>query len=179
MLADSPGTTWNIAEILSEGAGPHPESDRVELVKRFAATEIAEDFRLGDILDKRIAVHHAGLSPELRYLVEWLTEEGDVQILVATTTLAQGVNFPVSSVVLATHFLYQPKPGQTGDERRRRFATWRDVRVGSSRIRWALWHLQLRNQMMRPSRSLLPVKFRNLHRFSNKWSPMCWIGAGN
>lgn len=112
VLADSPGTTWNIAGILSEGADLHPEADRVELVKRFAETEISEDFRLGDILDKRIAVHHAGLSPELRYLVEWLTEEGDVRVLVATTTLAQGVNFPVSSVVLATHFLYQPNRGK-------------------------------------------------------------------
>ena len=112
VLADSPATTWNIADILSEGAELLPGADRVDLVKRFAETEISADFRLGDILDKGIAVHHAGLSPELRYLVEWLTEEGDVRVLVATTTLAQGVNFPVSSVVLATHFLYQPNRGK-------------------------------------------------------------------
>ena len=112
VLADSPGTTWNIAGILSEGAEVHLGADRVELVKRFAETEVSQDFGLGDILDRRIAVHHAGLSPELRYLVEWLTEEGDVRVLVATTTLAQGVNFPVSSVVLATHFLYQPNRGK-------------------------------------------------------------------
>ncbi len=108
VLADSPATTWKIADLLREGAAPLPRVDRVELVKRFAETEIAETFKLGDILDKGIAVHHGGLSPELRYLVEWLTEEGDIRVLVATTTLAQGVNFPVSSVVLATHFLYQP-----------------------------------------------------------------------
>ena len=112
VLADSPATTWKIADLLSEGAAPLPRADRVELVKRFAETEIAETFKLGDILDKGVAVHHGGLSPELRYLVEWLTEEGDVRVLVATTTLAQGVNFPVSSVVLATHFLYQPNRGK-------------------------------------------------------------------
>ena len=112
VLADSPATTWSIADILSEGADLPPEGDRVELVRRFAETEISEDFRLGDILANGIAVHHGGLSPELRYLVEWLTEEGDVRVLVATTTLAQGVNFPVSSVVLATHFLYQPNRGK-------------------------------------------------------------------
>src|SRR5437870_21206 len=46
------------------------------------------------------------------FLVEWLTEEGDVRVRVATTTLAQGVNFPVSSIVLATHYLYQPNRGK-------------------------------------------------------------------
>jgi replicative superfamily II helicase len=47
-------------------------------------------------------VHHAGLSDEVRSLIEWLTEEGDIKVLCATTTLAQGINFPVSSVFLAT-----------------------------------------------------------------------------
>jgi len=112
VLADSPGTTWTIADTLSQAEEPRPTSDRVELVKRYVETEIAPDFKLREILDKGIAVHHGGLSPELRYLVEWLTEEGDVRVLVATTTLAQGVNFPVSSIVLATHYLYKPNCGK-------------------------------------------------------------------
>lgn len=111
VLADSPGTTWSIAETLDRALTPSAPSNRIELLKRFAMTEIAPDFRLCELLDKRIAVHHGGLSPELRFLVEWLTEEGDVRVLVATTTLAQGVNFPVSSIVLATHFLYVPNRG--------------------------------------------------------------------
>jgi hypothetical protein len=78
-------------------------------VRRFLETEFSSRFGLCDLLQKGIAVHHAGLSPEARFLVEWLTEEGDTQILVATTTLAQGVNFPVSAVVLATHYLPQGK----------------------------------------------------------------------
>ena len=110
VLADSPRTTWSIADILSQAFEARPTSDRIELVKRFAETEIAPNFKLCGLLDKGVAVHHAGLSPELRFLIEWLTEEGDVRVLVATTTLAQGVNFPVSSIVLATHFLYQPGP---------------------------------------------------------------------
>src|SRR5208337_5113474 len=88
------------------------QSDRVNLVRRFLETEFSREFRLCDLLRKGIAVHHGGLSPEARFLVEWLTEEGDVRALIATTTLAQGVNFPVSSVVLATHFLYRPNAGK-------------------------------------------------------------------
>jgi replicative superfamily II helicase len=54
------------------------------------------------MLSHGVGVHHAGLSDEVRSLVEWLTEEGDIKALCATTTLAQGINFPVSSVFLAT-----------------------------------------------------------------------------
>jgi hypothetical protein len=35
--------------------------------------------------------------------MEWLVERGVLDTLVATTTIAQGVNFPVSGVVLASH----------------------------------------------------------------------------
>jgi replicative superfamily II helicase len=43
------------------------------------------------------------LSDDARALVEWLTESGELQVLVATTTIAQGVNFPVAGIVLASH----------------------------------------------------------------------------
>ena len=35
--------------------------------------------------------------------MEWLAETGTLRILCATTTVAQGINFPVSSVFLQTH----------------------------------------------------------------------------
>jgi hypothetical protein len=113
LLSDSPSTAWDIAELLSkELPSQEDTTGRVGLVRRFLETEFSPDFRLCELLTKGIAVHHGGLSPEARFLVEWLTEEGDIRILVATTTLAQGVNFPVSSVVLATHFLYHPFSGK-------------------------------------------------------------------
>jgi hypothetical protein len=113
VLADSPSSTWDIADLIASEIADQPnQSDRVSLVRRFLESEFSPEFRLCDLLRKGIAVHHGGLSPDARFLVEWLTEEGDVQILIATTTLAQGVNFPVSSVVLATHYLYRPNAGK-------------------------------------------------------------------
>ena len=35
--------------------------------------------------------------------MEWLFGQDELNFLVATTTIAQGVNFPVSGVVLASH----------------------------------------------------------------------------
>lgn len=78
-------------------------SDRILLVQKFLRAEISPNFELIDMLSRRVAVHHAGLSDEVRSLVEWLTEEGEIRVLCATTTIAQGINFPVSSVFLATN----------------------------------------------------------------------------
>lgn len=113
VLADSPNSTWRIADCLysDSSVAEGGVSDRVQLVQRFLEAEYSRDFQLIDLLERGIAVHHAGLSPEVRFLLEWLTELGEIDILVATTTLAQGVNFPVSSIVLATHYHYQPYKG--------------------------------------------------------------------
>ena len=47
-------------------------------------------------------MHHSGLSDEVRVLIEWLMERGKLNILVATTTIAQGINFPVSTIIMAS-----------------------------------------------------------------------------
>lgn len=76
--------------------------DSIRLVQRFLADEISPRFELIDMLKHGIGVHHAGLSDEARSLIEWLAEEGALRIICATTTIAQGINFPVSSVFLST-----------------------------------------------------------------------------
>ncbi|MDO4226072.1 DEAD/DEAH box helicase [Neisseria sp.] len=77
--------------------------DEISLVQKFIQAEVGADFELIDMLSKGIGIHHAGLSDEIRALIEWLAEEGKLKILCATTTIAQGINFPVSSVFLATY----------------------------------------------------------------------------
>jgi replicative superfamily II helicase len=77
----------------------------IELAIRFLKTEISENFELVEMLRRGVGVHHAGLSEETRALVEWLTESGKLRVLCATTTIAQGINFPVASVFLASRSL--------------------------------------------------------------------------
>lgn len=102
-VGSNPATAWCMAR-QAVTALPRLEvlSDRMQLVQRFLAAEISPQFELIDMLAHGVGVHHAGLSDEVRSLIEWLTEEGDIKVLCATTTLAQGINFPVSSVFLAT-----------------------------------------------------------------------------
>lgn len=94
---------WSIARKVSAELSPlDPIPGDVAIVQRFLATEVGKDFELIEMLSKGVVVHHAGLPAEVLALIEWLTESGHVRVMCATTTIAQGLNFPVSSVFLAT-----------------------------------------------------------------------------
>jgi len=110
VLAYSPTDCWRLADKLVFML-PDKQSDNLTLVREFVAAEYGEDFSLYTFLGKGVGVHHAGISPEVRALLEWLTEEGELVALVATTTVAQGVNFPISNVILSTHY----KPVRVGE----------------------------------------------------------------
>ncbi len=103
-VANNINHVWSMARKLSvKIALPASISKEIKLVQNFLKTEISENFELIDMLERGIGVHHAGLSDEVRVLIEWLAEEGKLKVLCATTTIAQGINFPVSSVFLASH----------------------------------------------------------------------------
>ena len=99
-------TVWKMA---AEATKTLPDMDQVpddiRLVQDFLRTEISEDFALVGMLDKGVGVHHAGLSDDVRGLMEWLTESGSLRMLCATSTIAQGIDFPVSSVFLQSRFV--------------------------------------------------------------------------
>lgn len=96
-----PDYVWKLAERLKTGqAGA--VSDDVRFVQEYVAAELGAQFPLVDLLAHRIGVHHGGLPEEIRMLMEWLFEKGRLDVLAATTTIAQGVNFPVSGMVMAT-----------------------------------------------------------------------------
>ena len=103
-------SVWNMAE---EAARSLPALDPIpadiRLVQNFLRTEISPDFSLVGMLEKGVGVHHAGLSDDVRALMEWLAEKGTLRMLCATSTIAQGLNFPVASVFLASRFVPQGK----------------------------------------------------------------------
>lgn len=104
VLVDKPRNSWGLANTFKvpENRIADLDSDLTH-IRQFLADEMGEDFPLISLLEYGIGVHHAGLSEDTRTLIEWLTEQGKLGVLVATTTIAQGVNFPVSGVVFASH----------------------------------------------------------------------------
>ncbi|XP_059053154.1 superkiller complex protein 2 [Achroia grisella] len=55
--------------------------------------------RLQTVLENGIGVHHSGILPLLKEIVEMLFQSGYVKILFATETFAMGVNMPARTVV--------------------------------------------------------------------------------
>lgn len=106
VLASSPSQTYEIAESLYESVGNDIETDEdvdVELVIKLIQSELGEEFPLGKYLKRRIAVHSSALPDEIRFLIEDLMSNEKLQVLVATTTIAQGINFPVSAVIMGAY----------------------------------------------------------------------------
>lgn len=97
------GWVWSLAEEIKNKSTAIAPSENILYVQKFLAYEFGATFQLIYLLDYKIGVHHAGLSDEVRALMEWLFEEGEINVLVATTTIAQGMNFPVGAVVMASH----------------------------------------------------------------------------
>lgn len=63
--------------------------------------ELPQVLRMRELLSRGIAVHHSGLLPILKEIVEILFTRGLVKVLFCTETFAMGVNAPARTVVFA------------------------------------------------------------------------------
>lgn len=61
---------------------------------------------LARLLRNGVGVHHAGMLPRYRRLVEKLTQQGVLQVISGTDTLGVGVNLPIRTVVLTRLYKY-------------------------------------------------------------------------
>jgi len=68
--------------------------------------------RLSKIVEKGSAFHHAGLVREQRNAIEEAFKEGLIKIIVATPTLAAGINLPTKRVVMNSMYMYTGQGSQ-------------------------------------------------------------------
>ena len=64
--------------------------------------ELYAESPLRKLYRKRVAYHHAQLPPRIRVALEQAITERKIDIVCSTTTLSEGVNFPFSTVVVAS-----------------------------------------------------------------------------
>lgn len=95
-------------DIYSWLATPSSIPEEVRLVQKFIEEEIGAETIYSRVLSRGVAIHHAGLSDEVKLLIEHLIREKYIRYVCATTTIAEGVNFPISSV-----FFYSYQKGDT------------------------------------------------------------------
>ena len=64
--------------------------------------KLPEFNELVSLLEKGIAIHHAGIMPILREMVELLFGKGYIKVLFATETFAVGLNMPTKTVIFTS-----------------------------------------------------------------------------
>lgn len=79
------------------------------LLRRGDETDLT--LALAKLISKGVAFHHAGLSHESRALVESAYKKGIVKLIVATPTLASGVNLPARRVIISSVMRYDVEFG--------------------------------------------------------------------
>jgi helicase len=84
-------------------------SPQIRVAIAIARHEFGNRSKLAYCLQRGVAFHHSSLSPILRYLVEDQIRDKNITFVAATSTLAQGMNFPVSSILV--HSVHKPYGG--------------------------------------------------------------------
>jgi superfamily II RNA helicase len=64
--------------------------------------ELPEYVNMVSLLEKGIGIHHAGIMPVLREMVELLFSKGYIKLLFATETFAVGINMPTKTVLFTS-----------------------------------------------------------------------------
>lgn len=104
VIVNQPRYTYTVAEeIYTLTSDNFEKSEDLILVQKFIASELGDKFPLVKYLDKGIGVHSSALPDEIKLLLENLMENNKLKYLVCTTTIAQGINFPVSAIFMASY----------------------------------------------------------------------------
>lgn len=94
---------WEVAEQL-RGRDMLRERAQAELAERLEDADLSKGAgnKLKRLLMRGVGVHHAGLLPKWRRLVEELFQQKLLSVCVCTETLAAGMNLPARSTVLTS-----------------------------------------------------------------------------
>ncbi|HUT12895.1 MAG TPA: DEAD/DEAH box helicase [Thermoguttaceae bacterium] len=92
---------WTVAEQL-KGKRVLAEGQQARLVEKLEGYEWSQGAgpKLRQLLMRGVGVHHAGVLPKFRRIVEELFQQKLLSVAVCTETLSAGINLPARSVVL-------------------------------------------------------------------------------
>jgi len=82
------------------------KNERIEILIKLIEKEMGKEYPLINYLKKGLTFHHGSLPNELRIGIEELIEKQIIKIVISTTTLAEGVNTPVSCIIIPSLFVF-------------------------------------------------------------------------
>lgn len=127
------------AETLAEGMA---RSARTDDLVGFLVERIGAEHPLVDCVRKGVGYHHAGLPVDVLSALEQAIRSEDLVALIATTTLTDGVNLPVRTVLISETTYPTQDPAQRLDAARLLNAVGRAGRAGRESEGWIVLALQ-------------------------------------
>ncbi len=97
--------TVRLALAVAEALDDVADSDILQLLN-LVEIRFGKSYPLYTVLQKRVAFHNASLPHDIRALIEDEVRNQNIKYLVATTTMTEGVNLPVRSVVISSLGIY-------------------------------------------------------------------------
>ncbi|KAJ6489614.1 hypothetical protein C8R47DRAFT_1177216 [Mycena vitilis] len=111
---DEPSPDFSFA-----GTAACSKSDLAEHIHDLRRWSSTQDWAL-DALERGIGIHHAGMNKKYRSVVESLFRQGFIRVMIATGTLAMGINAPAKTAVFCgdspylTALMYRQCSGRAG-----------------------------------------------------------------
>jgi hypothetical protein len=139
MVVSKRATARDAAKVMAAELDDDPGSQG--LADALAARLGAEHPLIGCVR-KGVAYHHAGLPVEVQEAVEDAVRSETIRAIVATSTLTDGVNLPVRTVVIATTEYDGQDPGQRMSAAQLLNAVGRAGRAGKESEGWIVLALQ-------------------------------------
>jgi superfamily II DNA/RNA helicase len=101
---------WDVAERL-KGVKLIDQATRAKIEERLESADLTEGAgpKLRNILIRGVGVHHAGILPKHKEVVEDLFLAKLIPFVICTETLAAGINLPARSVVISTLLKGKPR----------------------------------------------------------------------
>lgn len=90
----------NVAKDIAELVKRNKDCSMLEEAADYVETFLHKDFSLANCLRKGVAFHYGPLPGAIRTMIETLAKNGDIDFIVCTSTLAEGVNLPAKNLFL-------------------------------------------------------------------------------
>jgi replicative superfamily II helicase len=100
------GLTKHLINLLEKGSFDSPlnyvkDQSRLDAIVEYISYQLGEEHLLCKSLTHGFAFHHGDVPQDIREQIERAYDKGIIRLIIGNTTLAEGVNLPIKTIILA------------------------------------------------------------------------------